>query len=99
LTGEDIDKRIQGWLYSLPTIKGYHHPDSRRATIRGWPDWVFMSERGMIYREVKGTNDTVSPEQRAIGRLISNNGGDWSVWWPKDVKPGGRAQRELEQIA
>lgn len=99
MTGDDIDLRIRQWLSIMPGIKGYHVPDSRRATIRGWPDWVFMSERGMLFREVKGTNDTVSPEQRAIGRLITRNGGDWAVWWPKDMRFGGVAEQELLAIA
>jgi len=98
MTGDDINERIAQWLYIMPTVLGYHHPDSRRASLAGFPDWVFIGEHGILYRECKGHGDTLSVDQRRVGRLIMHAGGDWMVWGPGDII-NGNAQRELERIA
>lgn len=97
-TGAEIDKEIMKWLEEHQAVKGYHHPDSRRATISGWPDWVFLGEAGVIFREIKGRNDTLSYQQRQIGRLLQVNGFDWRVWYRRDIM-SGLAWQELEEIA
>lgn len=94
-----MNQRIMSWLARNPAVKGYHVPDSRLATLKGWPDWVFLAEGGILYRECKGHDDTVSVDQRRIGRLLQVNGADWSTWWSKDVGIGGRAWRELDALA
>lgn len=94
----DINQRIMQLLYALPTVKGQHNPDSRRATCPGFPDWVFIGPNGILFREVKGSNDTLLPHQRAIGRLIMIAGGDWMVWGPGDIARG-IAEKQLEEIS
>ncbi len=96
---KDANTRIRQWLTSMPTIKGIHFPDSKLVTANGWVDWVFLGPNGMLFREFKGTDDTLSPVQREVSRLIRNNGGDWGVWWPLDLRFGGRAEQELKTIA
>lgn len=98
-TGAEMDKAIKEWLADHPRVKGFHHPDSRRATISGWPDWVFLAEAGVLFREIKGRNDMLTYQQRGIGRLLQVNGFDWRVWYGRDVRPGGSAWKELEAIA
>lgn len=97
MTGAQIDYKIRRILETIPTVHGYHNPDSRRVTMRGFPDWVFIGERGILWREVKGSDDTVTQDQRRIGRLISLNGGDWRVWGPLDV--AATVEKELRAIA
>lgn len=88
----------------MPTIKAIHFPSS--AFVRGqcfispgWPDWEFIGPRGRLYREFKGTNDNLSGPQREFARLAGDNDADWAVWWPKDLRYGGRAEQELRAIA
>lgn len=98
MTGAEIDRRIGELLEAMPSVIGYHHPDSRRTTIAGFPDWVFIGRR-MLFREVKGSNDDLSPEQRRVARAIMRAGGDWEVWGGLDVRRGGRAEMQLQAIA
>lgn len=99
MTGTEMNRIIREMLDELGLI-GWHHPDSRMAepSSKGWPDWVIVGKR-IIYRECKGTYDTLKPAQRRIGRAIYHAGGDWAVWGPGDLYPLGRARKELESIA
>lgn len=98
MTGAEIDAEIMKLLQKMPTVLGYHHPDSRRATLKGFPDWVFIGRR-VLYREVKGSSDDLSREQRRVGRALYLANADWEVWQPLDVRPGGRAEMQLTAIA
>lgn len=98
MTGAEIDRRITRWLKRMPTVMGYHHPDSRCATLAGFPDWVFIGPGGILYRECKGARDVLSLDQRRVGRHIMHAGGDWMVWGPRDII-NGQAEKELRRIA
>lgn len=98
MTGAEIDACIKKLLVQFPGIIGYHNPDSMRATVRGWPDWVFIGRR-ILYREIKGSNDDLSLHQRRVARAIMDARGDWEVWGPRDIKQGGRAEMQLAAIA
>ncbi|HEY1699177.1 MAG TPA: hypothetical protein VGG75_05600 [Trebonia sp.] len=98
MTGAEIDRRIRAWLGSHQVL-GIHHRDSIGATVSGWPDWEFVGPGGILYREVKGSNDVLSLDQRRVGAVLQAYGVDWAVWGPRDVIPGGRAFRQLEEIA
>lgn len=97
MTGAEIDRIIHAWLALHPAVHGFHHHDSRH-TRGGWPDWVFLGEHGILFREIKGSNDKLSRDQREIGRLLSLADCDWEVWGPRDVASGGRAFKQLEEI-
>lgn len=94
-----MNRVLIGYCKEL-NITGQHSPDSRMADDigNGWPDWVFVGKR-ILYREVKGSNDLLSPAQRAVARRIMCAGGDWAVYRPGDLYPGGRARKELESIS
>lgn len=94
-----MNEQVAKWLAGLPTVDGYHVPDSRRATMRGWPDWVLIGENGILFRELKGSDDELSRDQRRVGRLLTLNGMNWGVWWPRDMRPDGRAFKEITAIA
>jgi hypothetical protein len=84
-------------LKERPSVIGYRVPDSRRVTAAGWPDWVFIGRR-ILWREVKGDYDTLSPAQRRLARYIVTTGGDWRVWEPRDLR-GGLIEQELDSIS
>lgn len=73
-------------LLRLHGLYGYHTADSRRSP-KGWPDWVVVGS-GIIYRELKAERGQVTAEQRRVGRLITEAGGDWAVWRPSDLESG-----------
>lgn len=99
MTGTELD-RIVLELCKKYGIIGVHHPDSRlaAATGKGCPDWILIGQR-ILYREIKGSNDVLTPEQRLVGRAIMRADGDWMVWGPRDFYPHGAARRELQEIA
>lgn len=99
MTGGEMDLRIRDMLVEYPTVLGFHWPDSRQVTTRGMPDWIFISVRGVIWRECKGSNDTLTREQRRLGRALTLSGQDWRVWGPRDLMPGGVAETDLRRIA
>lgn len=61
----------------------YHTHDSRRSTA-GFPDSVIVGPGGLLFRELKSQDGTLSPEQRRWGSRIEQAGADWSVWRPVD---------------
>ncbi len=95
----DMNLRIRKWVSLLPTIKAIHFPDSRRVTANGWVDWVFLGENGSLFVELKGSDDTFSPDQRSVRRLCVINDLNWRLWRPLDMRYGGMAERELKRIA
>lgn len=98
MTGAEIDRRIQKLLEKHPGIIGYRNPDSRMATVNGWPDWVFIGRR-ILFREIKGSNDNLSVDQRRVARAIMHARGDFQVWGPLDLLPGHAAEIQLSAIA
>jgi hypothetical protein len=96
VTGAQIDQRIKKLLDEYRII-GYHNPNSLLATVRGWPDWVFIGRR-ILYREVKGSNDTLLPEQRRMGHALSRAGGDFEVWESRHFY-NGTIRRQLAAIS
>lgn len=94
-----MNLRIRQWLSGLPTITAIHFPDSRRVTSKGWVDWTFLGPNGVLFIELKGRDDRLSPDQRKIGRLLTINNHHWQVWGPLDMRFGGLAELELRAIA
>lgn len=69
---------LHGWKY-------YSIPDSRRASMRGWPDAVIYSvERGRIlFVEFKSARGLVRPEQVTTLDDLSHFGESF-IWRPGD---------------
>jgi hypothetical protein len=68
-----------------PALEAYHHPDSRRATCRGFPDLVIVGPGGVLWRELKNQSDGPTPDQTDWGRRLTANGHDWAIWKPMDL--------------
>ncbi len=78
-------------------LYGYH-PRNSIGSARGWPDWVIVGDRGVLFRELKTETGTLSPEQRAVGSKLTRAGQDWAVWRPRDLY-SGVILRQLQEIA
>jgi hypothetical protein len=74
-----------------------HIHDPRRCWLPGWPDLVIFGNR-ILYRELKTEHNSLSPDQRRVGSIITRAGGNWSTWRPRDWV-GGVIQRQLEEIS
>jgi hypothetical protein len=92
-----LDQLVEG-AAAQRHIAAYHFPDSRRVSKRGFPDWVLVGTRGLLWRENKIPPDGLSSEQRAFGYALQALGADWAVWTPADWY-SGRIETELEAIA
>jgi hypothetical protein len=77
------------------TVYGYHVADSRRSAA-GWPDWVIIGGRGVLWRELKSAYGALTAEQRQVGYLLQAAGADWDVWRPLDFVTGRIAQEIAE---
>lgn len=70
---------------SEASVQGVH---TRRfhdhSDAHGWPDWVFWGPRGVLFRELKGMEGRVTPDQkRCLGDLVAT-GADVGIWRPVD---------------
>jgi len=74
----------------------YYVPDSRRASVRGWPDLVILGRR-VLFRELKTEYGVVSAEQYEIGAKLLWAGQSWAIWRPHDLR-SGRILRQLADI-
>lgn len=79
-------------------LYGYHTTDSRWSTARGFPDWVIIGRRGILWRELKSPWGQLTPDQRRVRNLLVAAGADWDVWRPADLE-SGRIDREMSAIA
>lgn len=78
-------------------VDAFHVHDSRRSWGPGFPDLVMVGGSGILYRECKGSDGVLRPEQRRWGAVITRAGGDWAVWRPCDLQ-SGVIRRQLEGI-
>lgn len=54
------------------------------ADGKGWPDLTLATPGHLLFREIKGQRETVSPEQRRWGHWLTEAGADWAIWRPSD---------------
>lgn len=56
------------------------------ADGKGWPDLYMVNPARaiVIYREIKGQYEKVSPEQSQWGDWLTEAAQDWKVWRPRD---------------
>lgn len=74
-------------------LYAYHTHDSRRCPP-GFPDWIIIGGRGMIFRECKSEHGPISREQRRVGYLLQSVRQSWGIWRPSDLI-SGHIRREL----
>jgi len=90
---------IYGWEYihlrPAKTAHGWRTPVSGTLGM-GWPDWTFVraKRRRVLFRELKSTTGTVSPDQARVLAFLRSAGQDADVWRPADMD-SGRILREL----
>lgn len=96
MTRPFLEKDFQAQLIEAAHLLGWHVysiPDSRRATIKGWPDlvlWKMKPRPRMIFAELKTDNGRVTPEQKSVMadlEAIASKSGDTLetyIWRPRE---------------
>jgi hypothetical protein len=74
------------------------HPHTSQRSAKGWPDWVIIGPRKIIFRELKSEHGTLTPEQKQVGEMLQRAGQNWRVWRPSDLL-SGQIAKELTEIA
>lgn len=64
---------------------------------KGYPDLTLVASGGVLFRELKATRGTVSPEQKAWLQALTDAGADAGVWRPVDWA-SGRIEAELRAL-
>jgi hypothetical protein len=75
-----------------------YHPHTSRRSTPGWPDWVILGPRKIIFRELKSERGTLTPEQKRVGEMLQRAGQSWRVWRPSDLL-SGQIAKELTEVA
>jgi serine/threonine protein kinase len=76
----------------------HYHPHNSRHSAPGWPDSTIIGRGGILHRELKTEHGSLSPEQRHVGELIRQAGGNWRLSRPRDLLDGSIG-RELADLA
>lgn len=79
-------------------LKWFHSYDPVRDRQKGFPDLVLVGAKGVIWRELKGEQTLVTPDQKEWGKQLQRAGQDWAVWRPEDWY-SGRVEREVLAVA
>jgi len=96
MTEDQLQEHIRTLCAGLG-LAAQHIHDPRRCWLPGWPDLTVFGNR-ILFRELKTEHNSLSPDQRRVGSLITRAGGNWAVWRPRDWT-GGVIQRQLQEIA
>lgn len=78
-------------------LYGYHVRIST-GSAAGWPDWVIIGPNGVLFRELKSQQGTLSVDQRHVGSMLGRQGLNWAVWRPQHLHDG-TIQNQLGEIA
>jgi hypothetical protein len=97
VTGAELDRAIAALAVSRHVL-AFHWPDSTQVTARGWPDWVFIGPRGILFREAKSDSDQLSSDQKKVGYALQALKLDWACWDSWDLRKGV-IEYELGEIA
>lgn len=93
----DLVRAILGRCAELGLFAHYCR-DGRHCEGAGFPDLVIAGPGGVLYREVKGRDGVLRPEQGAWGFTLQIGGGDWKVWRPVHWS-WGTVDQELRLLA
>lgn len=113
LTGEALADTVHDMAQRLglavSRFKKAQYVDRRTGQVRwftpadwdgkGWPDLFIIDPRGggFMWREMKGQDEAVKPDQRRWREWLRANGCDFDVWRPADLY-SGRIERELKAM-
>jgi hypothetical protein len=78
-------------------VRRAHFGDPRRRAY-GWPDLALWGPRGLIFRELKGSQTRCTREQNETGESLIEAGQDWDIWRPYDLRSGKNIPFELMQL-
>lgn len=95
----ELDRAIRKIALDLAPwgLLAYHTRDSRKSAP-GFPDWVFVGHRGVMFRECKTAKGRLPPAQQDWLAALKTAGADMDVWRPDDLR-SGRIARELADLA
>jgi hypothetical protein len=97
----ELERRIRRIVRDLRKagfpLLGYHTHDSRKSP-EGFPDWVYASIHGHIFRELKREHEKPAAAQEEWLMILQAGGADAGVWRPSDLV-SGRIGRELAVLA
>lgn len=96
MTEGELEAHVKELCSSLH-LYAYHCYDARRTSALGFPDWVFISANGVMYRELKNRDAPLKSDQRKVGYMLQASGQDWAVWRPIDLI-SGRIGTELRAL-
>jgi hypothetical protein len=97
MTEDQLMEEIRALCSDL-RLHVFHVRDSRRSWGPGFPDLVIAGPGGILFREAKNARNSLSPEQRQWGSVLTRAGADWSTWRPRDLLDG-TIGRQLARIA
>lgn len=111
---KQLDRHVRALLKDLGLAPfAFHPPDGITAACEcgrkpagrvngryraGFPDWCIAGEGGVLFRELKRQDGTLTAVQQAFHRRLREAGADVDVWRPSDLTDG-RIARELAAIA
>lgn len=95
MSEDDLSEEVRKLAKDL-RLFAYHTPDSRRLAP-GFPDWVFISPQGVLWRELKTQSGDLSRSQRQVRDMLIASGHNWAIWRPWDLR-SGLIRRELEAL-
>jgi hypothetical protein len=96
LTEDEFFEQVRDLLNRLPLL-WYHTFDSRKSN-KGFPDLVVCGIGGVLYRELKTADGSVSPAQKKWLQALADAGQDAGIWRPDDVE-SQRVWKELRAVA
>jgi hypothetical protein len=97
MTEDELMEQIRALCSDL-RLHAFHVRDSRRSVGPGFPDLVIAGPGGLLFRECKNATNSLSPQQRVWGSVLTRAGASWSTWRPRDLFDGTIAQ-QLSRIA
>lgn len=95
MSEDDLERALRE-LLDERGLYGYH-PRVSKGSAPGWPDWVILGCRRVLFRELKSDYGHLTPEQRRVGYALQAAGQDFAVWRPADLE-AGRIAAELDAL-
>lgn len=92
----ELEEHVREYCTDLDII--YVHHGRSVQVVKGWVDDVLIGHRGVLFRELKTEDGTVSEAQGAVIGRLAMNGLDVQVWRPSDLD-SGRIVAELCSIS
>lgn len=80
------------WVHRACILLGHAYLHIRNSADQphtvGFPDYLIVGPRRVIYRELKMPGDTLRAEQRRWRWKLHNAGADWDLWSARQLRDG-----------